>query len=172
VRPRIAVPVHGEMRHIAAHVELAKACQVPEAIEPSNGQVIRLAPGPAAVVATVRSGRLALDGTTVRALDSPVLRDRHRLMYNGSAVATVVLTEKGALAATPSISARGLLDPDTEQAELRLISDAVSAAIEQLSKADRKDDAAVEEAARRAVRREIKSLLGHKPVTDIHVVRI
>jgi len=172
VRPRIAVPVHGEARHIAAHVELAKSCQVPEAIEPANGQVIRLAPGPAAVVATVPHGRVALDGTSIRPLDSPVLRDRHRLMYNGSAVATVVLSAKGALAADPTITARGLLDPEADRSALRLISDAVGAAIEKLSKADRQDDAAVAEAARRAVRREIKTLLGHKPVTDVHVVRV
>ncbi len=172
VRPRIAVPVHGELRHLTAHAELARSCQVPEAVEPANGQVIRLAPGPAKVVATVKSGRLALDGTTVRPLDSPVLRDRHRLMYNGAAVATVVLDAKGKLMATPSVSARGLLDPESEQAELRSIADAIESAIEKLSKPDRKDDEAVAEAARRAVRREIKELRGHKPVTDIHVVRI
>lgn len=39
VRPRISVPVHGEMRHIEAHVDLAKSLQVPEAFGLSNGSV-------------------------------------------------------------------------------------------------------------------------------------
>lgn len=32
VRPRLAIPVHGEERHLRAHAELAKECQVPQAI--------------------------------------------------------------------------------------------------------------------------------------------
>jgi ribonuclease J len=172
VRPRIAVPVHGEARHIAAHAALARECQVQQAIEPRNGQVIRLAPGPAAVVGSVEHGRLALDGSVVRPIDSPVLRDRHRLMYNGSAIATVVVDDKGRLAAPPRITARGLLDAESEQAALDEIAEAVRAAIEALPRADRRDDDAVAEAARRAVRRTMQALRGHKPVTDVHVVRV
>jgi ribonuclease J len=172
VRPKVAVPVHGEARHIAAHAALARECQVGQAIEPRNGQVIRLAPGPAAVVAAVPHGRLALDGTVVRPIDSPVLRDRHRLMYNGSAVATVVVDAQGRLAAPPRISARGLLDPEAEPAELAQVAEAVRAAVQALKADARRDDAAVAEAARRAVRRTLLALRGHKPVTDVHVVRV
>ncbi|MEZ6021847.1 MAG: MBL fold metallo-hydrolase RNA specificity domain-containing protein [Hyphomonadaceae bacterium] len=41
-RPRIAVPVHGERRHILEHVKLAQSLQVPEALAPNNGDLIRL----------------------------------------------------------------------------------------------------------------------------------
>ncbi|MCK6452769.1 MAG: ribonuclease J [Alphaproteobacteria bacterium] len=172
VRPRIAVPVHGEARHLAAHAELARECQVPQQIVPANGRVIRLAPGPAEIVAAVPAGRLALDGSVVRPIESPVLRDRHRLMYNGSAVATVVVDAKGALAAAPRISARGILDPEADRDALDAVAKAVSEAVEALPKAERRDDGAVGEAARRAVRRTIVALRGHKPLTEVHVVRI
>ena len=46
VRPQIAIPVHGEGRHIHEHVALARACQVPQAVAAENGSIIRLAPGP------------------------------------------------------------------------------------------------------------------------------
>ena len=62
VRPQIAIPVHGEARHITEHAALAKECQVPQALVAENGDVIRLAPGPAEIVAEVPSGRLGLDG--------------------------------------------------------------------------------------------------------------
>lgn len=172
VRPRIAVPVHGEARHLAAHAELARECQVPQQIVPANGRVIRLAPGPAEIVAAVPAGRLALDGSVVRPIESPVLRDRHRLMYNGSAVATVVVDAKGALAAAPRISARGILDPEADRDALDAVAKAVSEAVAALPKAERRDDGAVGEAARRAVRRTIVALRGHKPLTEVHVVRI
>ncbi len=172
VRPRIAVPVHGEMRHMTAHAELAKQCQVQQAIVPANGQVIRLAPGPAETVATVRHGRLALDGTVLRPMNSPVLRDRHRLMYNGAATASVVVDKKGALKADPAVTARGLLDAETDAAELKQVVAAVKAAVAGMKPQDRADDAKIAEAARRAVRKAILALRGHKPVTDVHVVRV
>src|SRR3546814_4342978 len=36
VRPRVAIPVHGEARHLAAHAEIAKQCQVPQQIVGRN----------------------------------------------------------------------------------------------------------------------------------------
>jgi ribonuclease J len=45
LRPKIAVPVHGEARHMQAHAELAKHCGVPQQVVPTNGTIIRLAPG-------------------------------------------------------------------------------------------------------------------------------
>jgi ribonuclease J len=57
------VPVHGEARHMQAHAELATRIGVPETIVPFNGAVVRLAPGPTAIVGKVGAGRLRVDGT-------------------------------------------------------------------------------------------------------------
>ena len=45
VRPQIAVPVHGEARHLIAHAELAGECQVPQPLVIQNGDMVRLARG-------------------------------------------------------------------------------------------------------------------------------
>ena len=58
-RPQIAVPVHGEPAHLAAHAELARQAGVPHVIEMRNGQRLQLGPGTPAVVDEVPSGRLA-----------------------------------------------------------------------------------------------------------------
>ena len=47
VRPNIAIPVHGETRHLAEHVRFAKQMQVPHTVLAVNGQMVRLAPGAA-----------------------------------------------------------------------------------------------------------------------------
>ena len=65
VRPRIALPVHGELRHMVEHAALARACQVPETIVAPNGTLVRLAPGPAEIIDHVAVGRLARDGDGV-----------------------------------------------------------------------------------------------------------
>ncbi|MBV9522992.1 MAG: ribonuclease J, partial [Alphaproteobacteria bacterium] len=83
VRPRIAIPVHGEARHLIAHAQLARACQVPETVVPENGALIRLAPGPAMVIGEVATGRLAVDGTQLRPLGSAALKSRQRMTHDG-----------------------------------------------------------------------------------------
>ena len=59
IRPHTAIPVHGEHLHMRAHAELAKECQVPQALLVENGSTVRLAPGDPVVAGEVWSGRMA-----------------------------------------------------------------------------------------------------------------
>ncbi|HSR70910.1 MAG TPA: ribonuclease J [Kiloniellales bacterium] len=172
VRPRIAIPVHGEARHLAEHARLAAECQVPEQIVGQNGALMRLAPGPAGIVDQVHSGRLALDGNRLLPLDSPVLRDRRRMMRNGSATVTLVIGADGLFQGEPMIVAAGLLEPETEADKLDQVAAGLRQALSRLPAADRRDDEAVKETARRAVRRAFNGMLGKKPVTEVHLVRL
>jgi ribonuclease J len=61
VRPEIAIPTHGERRHLLEHVQLAKEMQVRRPVAPRNGDLIRLAPGRAEVIDEVPAGRLYVD---------------------------------------------------------------------------------------------------------------
>jgi ribonuclease J len=170
VRPRIALPVHGEVRHMMEHAELAKACQVPETVVAPNGTLVRLAPGPAEIIDHVFSGRLARDGDTLIPLDGESLRERRKLLWNGAAAATLVVDRRGKPLAPPKVSLRGIDDENGE------IGDAIVAALAEmladLSASERSDDRRVEEAARQAVRRVVRAHLGKKPLTDVHIVRI
>jgi len=170
VRPKVAVPVHGEARHLRAHMSLAEACQVQQAILALNGDMVRLGPLPAAVVGQVQTGRLALDGKQLVSLDSESWKNRKRITFNGAAVATVVLDRNGTLLADPRVTLQGVGDPDAE--ELASLGADVGRAVEGLSPRERRDDAAVSEAARLAVRRRLKASSGKRPVTDVHVVRV
>jgi ribonuclease J len=172
VRPRIAVPVHGERRHLVAHAELARECQIPEQIIGENGALVRLAPGPAVVVDHVHSGRLAVEGKRLLATDSPLLRERARMAYNGAVAVTLVMNAKGALAAKPQLTFHGVYDEDLDEAQIADVREALDQALKGLGNAERKDDEAVAEAVRIAVRRSVKRDLEKKPVTTVHVVRI
>jgi ribonuclease J len=172
IRPKIAIPVHGELRHLVEHAEFARSLQVSEAVVALNGSLVRLAPGPAEIVGEVPAGRLGLDGKALVPLNGGVLRSRHRTLRNGSAVATLVVDGEGRLLAEPQLAAQGLLDPEADQPAYDETVAAIRAALEDLPAAARLDDAAVKEAARLAVRRTLHAIRGKKPVTEVHLVRI
>jgi ribonuclease J len=172
VRPQIAVPVHGEARHIKEHVAWAKACQVPEAIEPTNGCLIRLAPGPAAVLSHVTSGRLGLDGNSLVSMDSDAVRHRHRLSFNGVIMVSVVVGRDGNLLADPQVTLEGLLDGEPAATAIAAIAAATREAIGNLSKTQRQEADQISEAARLAARRWFNKTHDKKPITKVHVIRL
>jgi ribonuclease J len=170
VRPRIAVPVHGERRHLLAQAKLASECQVPQSLVTRNGEVVRLAPGEAAVIGEVPTGRLVVDGKLLLPATGEALRERQRMTFNGAAVATVVVDRDGTLLAPPQVTLQGLVEDDGESAEA--LRRAVEEAAAQLPERERRDDAALREAVRLVVRRSLKARHGKRPVTLVHVVRI
>jgi ribonuclease J len=172
VRPRAAIPVHGEVRHMIAHARLARDCQIPEAVVPKNGSLVRLAPGPVEIVDEVPAGRLALDGTLLLPMGADSFRQRTRVVWHGAVVATVVLGPDGRVAGTPQLSMQGLFDGEGAEAVEEDIVDAIRDAIDHMPARARWDDAKVREAARLAVRRAIQESHGKKPATDIHLVRV
>jgi ribonuclease J len=60
-RPQIAVPTHGERRHLMEHAAFAADLQVPQQVTPRNGDMVRLAPGRAEIIDEVPAGRLFVD---------------------------------------------------------------------------------------------------------------
>jgi ribonuclease J len=172
LRPRISVPVHGEARHLQEHAQLARDCGVSHAVELQNGEMLKLAPGAVEIVDIVPIGRLAVDGTRLVTMDSVIMRDRHRMVHNGSAVVTIVLDRLGKLLGEPQISAHGLLDAEHEAEAHEAVVESVREAIDELPRLARQDDGVVRETARLALRRHLKQSHGKKPLTDVHLVRV
>jgi ribonuclease J len=170
VKPRLAVPVHGEARHLLAHARLAEACGVPQAVVTRDGEVVKLAPGAPAVIGEVETGRLVVDGKTLLPLGGEALKNRQRMTWNGAALATVVVDADGRLKAPPQVSVQGLAEDAAAAAEE--LQEAVQRAVADLPPRERRDDAALREAVRLAIRRALKVSSGKRPVTEIHVVRI
>lgn len=169
VRPQIAVPVHGEAQHMAAHAALAADCQVRQTIVPANGQVIALSRRGPQLVGEVESGRLAVEGDRLVPIDGDVIRARGRMMWHGAVLATVVVDRKGRAVGAPRLSAPGLSGDE----EAELLGDLQEAAEDAVARARRgTDDAALEEDVRRAIRRRAKDRLGKRPEVRVHLVRV
>jgi ribonuclease J len=163
-RPRIAVPVHGEMRHMTEHARLARSLQVPEALVPQNGQLFRLAPGPAELIDEVPAGRIHLDGRVLVSEGEGLSKTRRAMAYAGLIAITLVLDGKGRVIADPAILIEGIPEP---------VHEAIRLAVEDLiRRGKRSDPDALAENVRRAARRAAQDAWGKKPVTRVTVVEI
>ena len=164
VRPKVAVPVHGELRHMMEHARLARSLQVPQAIVLQNGHMLRLAPGRAEIVDETPSGRLHLDGKVLVEEGKGHARARGALGYAGLIAATIPLDGKGRVAGDPSLILEGIPDQ---------VHGAIRAALEDAIKrhdSKRRDEEALKEQARLAMRRAAMAHWGKKPVTRVEVV--
>ncbi len=170
VRPHIAVPVHGEARHIHEHAALAKSLQVPHTVEPTNGVIIQLSAGNPRIIGQVPSGYLAMDGASLIDVNSPVIRTRRKLRDDGLIVVSVALKKNGELASPPIISAPGCLDEAEDKAFIQSIREEISELVDAPRKGKKSKD--IEESIRHTLRRIIRDELGKKPVLEVHVHRL
>src|SRR3954452_12722715 len=167
VRPEIIVPVHGEARHLAEHARLALAHGVPKAVVQETGAVIRLAPGAPKKVDEVRVGRLVLDGDVILPADGATITERRRMGYGGLITVSVPVGRDGKLAGTPLIRPFGA---PVEEDRDDFIADAPDAATRAYSPG--KDDDAVRESVRLAVRRCATLWTGKKPLVEVMMLQV
>jgi ribonuclease J len=107
VRPKVAIPAHGETAHLSEHAIFAKAQGVPHVIRAFNGEVVQLSGAPG-VVDQVQSGRIFKDGDLlVNATDRTVL-DRKKLSFAGIVSVAIAIDERGALMSDAEVQTAGL----------------------------------------------------------------
>ena len=172
VRPKIAVPVHGEYKHMLAHAELARSMQVPEAMVIENGQALRLEPGGTEVVAEVQSGRCFVDGDVVVPANDDGIRMRRKLSFSGGGAVILVANQDGELLADPELILQGLATDHGLTSLEEEGARAVENAVNNLPRLARRDDVRVTEAARIALRRLIRKRLGKRAVIEARIIRV
>ena len=172
VRPRFAIPVHGETKHLSAHCELARDAGVEEALLVENGAVVRFTPGRMERIGRVATGRLTFDGRQLISLEGSALHARRRMLTDGAALVTVAVDQAGKAVASPQITVNGLGDGAESDALYVHLRGLVQEAVTSMPNARRRDDEAMKEAVRVTLRRALRSRFGKRPVIDVHVVRI
>src|SRR3984957_2648056 len=169
VKPRFGVPVHGEWRHLSAHAALAKE-EGAKPILMEDGDILNLAPGTVEIVDSAPVGRLVLDENRLIPMQGEVMNARRRLLYNGVVVASVAVDRDGRVVGEARLSAPGLLEADDPEMA-RVVQD-FSEGVADLPIATRRDDEALTEAARGALRRTINRRLKKRPQVDVHLLRV
>ncbi|MFG1378909.1 ribonuclease J [Xanthobacter autotrophicus] len=173
VRPQVSIPVHGEALHLHEHAQLAKSLGVPEVVNCYDGNVIRLAPGPAERVDDVPFGRLYKDGRLLIPDGGRSIPERRKLSYVGAVSVAVAVDRQGGLAGDPSVEITGV--PERGEGGIDMLDhvlDTVVATLDTLPKARRRDPDALAETLERAVRSAVNAVWGKKPVCHVHILEV
>ena len=166
LRPKLVVPVHGEIRHMHEQARFALERGVPESLVQENGDLVQLAPGAARIVERVRAGRLILDGDVILPADGETINERRKLSLNGHITVAVIFSDKRFVES--AVSYRGVPVEDEREAFI----DEMREAAEQAATGPARDEEKLREAIRLGVRRVATDWTGKKPVVDVMLVDI
>jgi ribonuclease J len=170
VKPRAAIPVHGEARHLYEHAALAKSLGVETALTISNGDMVQLFPGPAEVVDRVINGRVYMDGRILVNADSPAISQRRKLSHIGVVSVAIAIDAANRLCSEPEVNISGIPLSDREGI---LLSDWVMEAIERVLPENGKlTPERAEKEISQSIRRVMAAKWGKKPIVHVLLLSV
>jgi ribonuclease J len=173
IRPKIAIPAHGEALHLTLHREFAKAQGVRDVIRAFNGDLVQLAPGRPAIIDEVPVGQLVKDGHFVISAMDDAIRERRKLGFSGMAVVAIAMDERGNRIGAPDVALIGVPQQDDEGEQMEdHLRDLVEEVWRSVPKNTRRDPDAVRQALERGVRNGINDLWDKKPYTKVLIVEM
>jgi ribonuclease J len=173
IRPKIAIPAHGEELHLAEHARFAAQCGIAHVVKARDGDVVLLAPDGPAIIDEVPHGRLCRDGNALLRLDDEAIETRQKLAFAGIVTIALAVDGKGEMAGVPDVVLAGL--PAKTRAGL-VLDEIVDAALfetfDALPRPQRRDANLVSSAVEKAVRAAVAAAWGKKPTVHVLVVEV
>ena len=112
VRPKYAIPVHGEYRHLTAQKHVVEDLGIPKEniFILASGNVLEMDANSAVVTGSVHTGAILVDGLGVGDVGNIVLRDRQHLAEDGIMIVVMTLERhSNVVLAGPDIVSRGFV---------------------------------------------------------------
>ena len=173
LRPRMAVPAHGEALHLSEHVAFARAQGVPQVRRAFNGDLVRFAPGDLETIGKIEYGKRLKDGDILLPVGQECVGQRRRLSFAGVVSIAIALTPKGEMAGDPDVMIAGLPERTRDGAGFDAIIDAaIFEAFEGLPRGKRRDPDFLSSAIERSVRSSVGAVWGKKPQVHALVVEV
>lgn len=164
LKPRNAMPVHGEYRHLVANARLAMDTGVPEqnTILAEDGSVIDLRDGVARIVGQLDLGFVYVDGSSVGEITDADLKDRRILGEEGFiSIIVVVEAASGTIVTGPEIHARGFAEDDAVFDDVK---PKIAAALADAAHNGVRDSHALSQVVRRTVGRWVNTSYRRRPM--------
>ena len=167
VRPEYFIPVHGEYRHLARHIELATEMGIlkEKTVLAQDGDAIKLTKEKVEIACRVPTGRVFVDGKGVGDVEDLVLRDRMNLSKDGTVIVVASINRtSGEIISGIDIFSKGLINDDEESDLLTEAKKAVQEHLDKLSIEIRTDWSEAEAEIRKVLKKFFKKSLGRWPV--------
>ncbi|MBR5733491.1 MAG: ribonuclease J, partial [Lachnospiraceae bacterium] len=132
-KPKYAIPVHGEYRHLSMQREIAVAMGIPKenAFILNSGDVLSLNDERGAITGHVQVGGLMVDGLGVGDVGNVVLRDRQMLSEAGLIMVVMAIEqETHEVVAGPDIISRGFVYMRESEELIEELTDVVNSALD------------------------------------------
>ena len=108
IKPKVAIPVHGEYIHTHAHAKFAKECGVAKAITIRPGDIINLENGEK--VNSIDVDYLGIDGKLLRYPEGNVIKMRCKMRDSGVIIITAIVNKRNALLLKPKVYTLGVFE--------------------------------------------------------------
>ncbi len=167
VKPAYFMPVHGEIRLLAKHINLAKSMGMPEEslILAEDGDIIHVTPNQVEKKGRAPVGKVFIDGKGVGDVGTLVLRDRKHLSEDGLVVILSVIDgENGEMVSEPNLISRGFIFEDFHQEMLQEAKDLVKSTIMNANTDRRKDPGELQNEIAKVLKRFFNSRLKRRPM--------
>ncbi|WP_291476597.1 ribonuclease J [Corynebacterium sp.] len=164
-RPKNAMPVHGEWRHLRANRELAISTGVnpDNTVLAQNGVVVDLVNGHAKVVGQVPVGNLYVDGVTMGDVGAEEIEDRTQMSEGGLISVTVVIDNRsGRPLEDPQVVAKGFSEGSKEM--MKQVAEVVDNAMLDLAGQGENDPYRMAQTLRRKVAKFVKDKWKREPM--------
>jgi ribonuclease J len=164
--PEWFVPVHGELRHMEAHADLARSL----GMEPDHvfvardGDRVVLDDDGAHIDRGVTTGEYLLVHGPLVGPDQGVVRERHVLGSDGVVMVTVIVDRDGLMVGTPVVTSRGWLDGEILASIEDDVADAVTTALQAARAEGETDRETLTRRVRRAAGKQVDASTRRRPM--------
>lgn len=169
VRPKYAIPMHGEPMHTHEHCNFVRSKNLAKPIQVANGSLVRISESGSEVIAQIPTGYLAIDGNFILPGDSEILRMRRRMRDQGLVIITVVYNKKGVFLRRPQVLAPGVLDSADDKEYFEKLTLELS---DYLSKANMRLENEVDKKIKSIAKRFFKQEIAKEPKIFVQLMRV
>jgi len=167
VNPKYFIPIHGEVRHLVRHIQLAQDMGYPRdhLLLATNGTVVCFENQVASINGKVPTGRILVDGKGIGDIGDSVLKDRRRLSEDGVVIVLFAMHHRtGDIVYGPDIISRGFVFEEKARYILEDAKEVVMGVLEQKREELYKDQPTVRAEIERRLKKFFFSVIERRPV--------
>jgi ribonuclease J len=167
IKPKIAIPVHGEILHMHEHARIAKESSVKHAINVKNGDVVVLDENNPKKIGKVEAGYYAIDGNLILNSDNSIIKSRQILRDNGAIFITLVIDSNKKSIKEFCITAPGVFEDVEDKEILESIKHTVVTLLASMNTLDKNK---ISSSIGSSVKKHVNKLISKSPLIHTNII--